>query len=562
MGVYLLQENKEIDLKDQPVYLKDLADQDQKKFAGTIVLAEVNNRLQELNKPVKDGDRISWLDTTTPDGFRTIQRGLSFLLTKAIREILNKNEQVLYEVIIHFSVNQGFYCEIFSTWPSHSLFMADQELLSKIEARMRAYIQQDVVFEKKQMKTKDAIRLFRQEKLLSKANLLKYRRASETNVYQLGDYCDYYYGYMVPSSRYLPDFALYPYQDGFILQFPERNDPTRPADFHPDRSLFHTLKKVSDWGKLIQVENASALNEMIETGQMQDLILVTEALMEKTIAEIGSTIAQNVGHKKFIFIAGPSSSGKTTFAHRLSIQLFAHGIRGKIISVDDYFVNREDTPRDENGNYDFETIEAIDIKQFNQDMSDLLAGKRVALPKFDFVTGHRLAGDKETELLENEVLIIEGIHCLNDDLSYALPKENKYKIYISALTQLNLDGHNRIPTTDGRCIRRMVRDFQYRGVSAEKTLLMWDSVRRGEEKFIFPYQESADFMVNSAHIYELSILKQYADPLLFHIPETSPAYNEARRLLKFLDYFLAYGSEHVPHNSILREFIGGSVFHH
>ncbi|RRD94294.1 nucleoside kinase [Clostridiales bacterium COT073_COT-073] len=560
MGIYLLQSNREVEVLHKPLYLKDLVQEEQKHFNGRIVLAEVNGRLRELTQEVKDGDRISWLDTTTPDGYRTLQRGLSFLLIRALKQILIEEKREEYEVIVHFSLNQGFYCELQSTQGNYELLKVDADLLAKTEKQMKDYISRDLPFAKQQIKTKKAARLFEQQKLESKARLIKYRRASETNVYELDDYVDYFYGYMVPSAGYLSDFSLHLYEQGLVLQFPERSKPEQAAGFDPDTKLFQTLKKVTDWGRLIHVENAAELNQMIENGRMKDLILVTEALMEKTIAEIGSQIAANVDQKKFVFIAGPSSSGKTTFAHRLSIQLLANGIRGKIISVDDYFVNREDTPRDEQGNYDFETIQAIDVKQFNQDMAALLAGQKVKLPRFDFVTGLRGYDENPTELHQNEILIIEGIHCLNDELSYALPKENKYKIYISALTQLNLDVHNRIPSADGRCIRRMVRDFQYRGVSAEKTILMWNSVRRGEEKYIFPYQESADFMFNSAHIYELAILKQYADPLLFHIPESSPAYNEARRLLKFLDYFLGYGSENIPQNSILREFIGGSIF--
>ena len=560
MAVYLVQSKKEIEFPQTGLLLKDLAKQEQSQYKGTIVLAEVNGRLQELTQDVKDSDQIKWLDSTTPDGYRTIQRGLSFLLIKAMDELVKEQEKHCYETVIHFSVNQGFYCELQNCERKHELLTITEEILEKATAKMKDYIQKDLPFGKHQIKTKEAMKLFEKQKLISKAKLMKYRRASETNVYELDGYYDYFYGYMVPSAGYLPDFTLHIYEKGLMLQFPERNEPNYPAEFSPDTKLFQTLKKVSDWGKTIHVENASELNGMIQSGRMKDLILVTEALMEKTIAEIGSQIASNIDTKKFVFIAGPSSSGKTTFAHRLSIQLLTHGIEGRIISVDDYFVNREDTPKDEQGNYDFETIHAIDIKQFNKDMSDLLAGKKVKLPKFDFITGFREYDEVETKLHENELLIIEGIHCLNDELSYSLPKENKYKVYISALTQLNLDGHNRIPTTDGRCIRRMVRDFQYRGVSAEKTILMWNSVRRGEEKYIFPYQESADFMINSAHIYELAILKQYADPLLFNIPEESPAYNEARRLLKFLDYFLGYGSESVPGNSILREFIGGSVF--
>lgn len=554
--IHLMQTEKK---QEKNLCLKDLAEKEQKSFAGRIVLAEVNGSLKELTRKVKANDQVRWLDATTPDGYRTVQRGLSFLLVWAVQQVLEEQGKQGYETEIEFSINQGFYCEI-RALKDGSCLPADAAFLQQVSEQMKKCIKEDMPLRKHQLKTKEVAGLFHKQGMPDKAKLMKYRRASETNVYELEGYLDYFYGYMVPSAGYLPDFSLHPYENGFILQMPERQTPDKAAVFAPDRKLFEVLKTTMDWGRLIRVENAAELNGMIENGRMKDLILVTEALMEKTISEIGAQIAANIDKKKFVFIAGPSSSGKTTFAHRLAIQLLANGIRAKIISVDDYFVDREKTPRDENGNYDFETIEAIDVAGFNRDMADLLAGKPVRLPRFDFVAGVREYADTPTELLEHEILVVEGIHCLNDALTYSLPAENKYKIYISALTQLNLDEHNRIPTTDGRCIRRMVRDFQYRGASAEKTLMMWNSVRRGEEKYIFPYQESADFMFNSAHIYELAILKQYADPLLFHIPETSPVYNEARRLLKFLDYFLGYGSENVPGNSILREFIGGSVF--
>ena len=547
------------DKAQKTIYLKDLAEKEQKHHSGRIVLAEVNGNLRELNKKGKENDQIRWLDATTPDGYRTVQRGLSFLLVWAVRQVLAEQGKQDYDTEVEFSINQGFYCEI-RALKDGSRLPVDDTFLRQVADKMKRCIKEDMPIQKHQLKTKEVIKLFQKQNMFAKAKLMKYRRASETNVYEMDGFSDYFYGYMVPSTGYLPDFSLHTYENGLVLQMPDRQEPEKAALFAPDRKLFESLKTTMDWGRLIRVENAAELNGMIENGRMKDLILVTEALMEKTISEIGAQIAANIDKKKFVFIAGPSSSGKTTFAHRLAIQLLTNGIRAKIISVDDYFVDREKTPRDENGNYDFETIEAIDIAGFNKDMADLLAGKPVYLPRFDFVAGVREYADTPTELLEHEILVVEGIHCLNDALTYSLPAENKYKIYISALTQLNLDEHNRIPTTDGRCIRRMVRDFQYRGASAEKTLMMWNSVRRGEEKYIFPYQESADFMFNSAHIYELAILKQYADPLLFNIPETSPVYNEARRLLKFLNYFLGYGSENVPGNSILREFIGGSVF--
>ena len=342
-----------------------------------------------------------------------------------------------------------------------------------------------------------------------------------------------------------------------MLLLPQMSSPRTLPQFVPQEKLFSVLEESSLWGKQMDLENVGALNDRIASGQMQRLILVQEALQEKKISEI----AQQIGEKKnvkFIMIAGPSSSGKTTFAHRLSVQLEAMGLKPHPISVDNYFVNRYDSPRDEQGNYNFEALECLDVELFNQNMTDLLQGKQVELPVYNFKTGLREYRGDFLKLGPADILVIEGIHCLNDRLSYALPRKSKFKIYISALTQLNVDEHNRIPTTDGRLLRRLVRDARTRGTKARETIRMWPSVRRGEEENIFPFQEEADVMFNSALVYELSVLKQYAEPLLFGIPKDCEEYQEAKRLLKFLDYFLGVSSEDVPKNSILREFIGGS----
>ena len=348
-------------------------------------------------------------------------------------------------------------------------------------------------------------------------------------------------------------------ENGFILQMPQRKTPGMIPEFVPQPKLFATLNKSNQWGQMMGIATVADLNEQITKGNINDIMLIQEALLEKRIGEIAEQIVAS-GNKKFIMIAGPSSSGKTTFSHRLSIQLRTLGIKPHPIAVDDYFVNREDTPLDADGKYNFESIDALDIKQFNEDMNRLLNGERVEIPTFNFKLGKREYKGNFKQLGPDDVLVIEGIHCLNDKLSYTLPQESKFKIYISALSQLNIDNHNRIPTTDGRLIRRMVRDARTRGTDARSTIAMWPSVRRGEEENIFPYQESADVMFNSAMIYELPVLKQYAEPLLFGIPEDCPEYTEAKRLLKFLDYFLGVSSENVPKNSLLREFVGGSYF--
>ena len=427
-----------------------------------------------------------------------------------------------------------------------------------MKEEMNRLVAQDLPLQKRSENTDEAMDHFQEQGMYDKARLFNYRRASRVNVYRLGDYDDYFYGYMVMSTRYLKYFDLQMYEEGFILRLPNKKQPKAIQPFHPQKKLFDVQQEAEKLGHKLGVFDVGTLNDTIAQGRMNDLILMQEALQEKKIGDIAEQIYES--GRKLVMIAGPSSSGKTTFSHRLSIQLGALGLKPHPIGVDNYFVNRVDSPRDENGNYDYEALNCIDVKQFNEDMEALLAGKRVELPVYNFVKGEREYKGVFLQLGAEDILVIEGIHCLNDDLSYSLPRDKKFKIYISALTQLNIDDHNRVPTTDGRLIRRMVRDARTRGASAQDTIRMWDSVRRGEERNIFPYQEEADAMFNSAFLYELSVLKQYAEPILYSVPRDSAEYNEAKRLLKFLDYFLGVSSEQVPYNSIVREFIGGSCF--
>ena len=364
---------------------------------------------------------------------------------------------------------------------------------------------------------------------------------------------------MAPSTGKLGVFDLFMYDEGFVLQLPTKEEPQKVPEFMPQKKLFNVLKESTRWAEMLDISTVGALNEHITKGDMSSLMLAQEALQEQKIVELVKKIQEREG-VKFIMIAGPSSSGKTTFSHRLSIQLMANGYKPHPIGVDDYFVEREQTPKDENGNYNFEDLHAIDIELFNDNMNRLLKGEEVDMPTFNFKTGRKEYHDNKLRLGKDDILVIEGIHCLNDELSYSLPVESKFKIYISALTQLNIDEHNRVSTTDGRLIRRLVRDSRTRGASAKRTLGMWDSVRRGEEKNIFPFQEQADVMFNSALAYELCALKPYAEPLLFSIKEDEPEYQEAKRLLKFLDYFLPCGIENIPIDSIIREFVGGGCF--
>ena len=435
----------------------------------------------------------------------------------------------------------------------------DAKLIADVKARMDEVVKENIPFEKKSIPLDEAIALFSERGFKDKERLFKYRRSSTINVYRLGKYVDYFYGCMAPSTGYIEWFDLIPYDEGFVLTIPNEKDPKVVKPFDERRHLFETLKASTELGEKLNVSTVGELNDAISNGEINDLILVQEALQERRISEIAQDII-NRGTVKFILIAGPSSSGKTSFSHRLSIQLRTYGLTPHPIAMDDYYVNRVDTPKDKDGNYDFECLEAIDVKQFNGDMNKLLAGERVELPHYNFKTGKREYNGHFLQLDKDDILVIEGIHGLNDRMSEFIPGDSKYKIYISALTSINIDEHNRIPTTDGRLFRRMVRDARTRGTSAQNTIRMWPSVRRGEEENIFPFQENADAMFNSILLYELAAFKTYAEPLLFQITKDSPEYYEAKRLLKFLEYFVALDPKIVPINSLCREFIGGSIF--
>lgn len=529
----------------------EVSKEHQKDYEDDIILGFMNGKLCELHKEVKGDCKISFVTTRDDVGHKTYFRGLILLMLKAMYQELG--EENVEKICVEFSIGSGYYCDIVCKEP------LTQEKIDAVKARMIKMVEDDIPIEKYSMNTDDAMDLFYRYRMYDKHKLFKYRRVSRANIYNLEGFQDYFYGYMPNSTGILKYFDLSLYESGFIMMVPKRNKPTEVPEFKPMPKLFHVLKQSNDWGKIMEVDTVGALNDEIAAGEANNLILVQEAFVEQTIGKIVEQIIE-AGNKKFVMIAGPSSSGKTTFSHRLSIQLRTHGLKPHPIGIDDYFVDRENTPLDEFGKYNFECLEAIDVEQFNKDMIELLEGKTVELPSFNFKTGKREYKGNYKKLGPDDILVIEGIHGLNDRLSYALPKESKFKIYISALTQLNIDEHNRIPTTDGRLLRRMVRDARTRGTSAEQTIAMWPSVRRGEEENIFPYQEEADAMFNSALIYELSILKQYAEPLLFGIPRESKEYIEAKRLLKFLDYFVGISSEEVPANSILREFVGGSCF--
>ncbi|SEP63851.1 uridine kinase [Lachnospiraceae bacterium RM5] len=521
------------------------------KYDGEIVLAKKNGRLSELFKRISGNCEIEFITTKTNPGIEAYKRSATLIMLKAFYDVVgNKNIDKIY---VRYSLSKGYYCTIKGD------LELNEELLDMVKMKMKKIVNDDLPINKRTISTGSAIDLFRRHRMYDKEKLFKFRRASRVNIYSLKGYEDYFYGYMVPRTGYIKYFDLYLYDEGFVLQLPTKENPVVVPKFEPQNKLFNVLKESEEWGEKMHIDNVGVLNESISKGKTKELILLAEAIQEKKIAEIATKISEDK-NKKIVLIAGPSSSGKTSFSHRLSIQLLANGLIPHPIAVDNYFLDRSKTPRDENGDYDFETIKAINVEQFNKDMVDLLEGKEVSLPTYNFITGKSEYNGNTLKLRKSDILVIEGIHGINDELTYKLPAENKFKIYISALTQLNIDEHNRISTTDGRLIRRIIRDARTRGISAEETLMRWHSVRNGEERYIFPYQEKADVMFNSALIYELSVLKHFAEPLLFDIDRSSPVYLEAKRLLKFLDYFLGVDTECIPNNSILREFVGGSYF--
>jgi len=521
------------------------------KDKASIILVNVDGRLRELHKKLEADCKVQLLRVTDIIGHRAYKRSVSFLMLKAIYKI--GGQENINKVILQHSIGDGYYYTIDGSIP------ITPEFLAEVKAYMQEQVAQCLPIMKRSVDIDTACEIFKKHGMFDKEKLFRYRQVSRVNIYSIGSFEDYFYGYMAWHTGYLKYFDLVAYGDGLILQMPALNNPEVILPIKDSPKMFQIQKESEDWGEMLGVDTVGSMNDLISAEGMQKLILISEALQEGKISKIAEQIAER-DNVKFVMIAGPSSSGKTTFSHRLSIQLEAHGLKPHPIAVDDYFVNRENTPRDANGERNYECLEAIDVEQLNTDMIDLLNGKRVEMPSFNFFEGKREYKGDFLQLGEHDVLVIEGIHGLNDKLSYKLPQENKFKIYISALTQLNIDEHNHIPTTDGRLLRRMVRDNRTRGLTAKATIAMWPSVRRGEEENIFPFQEQADVMFNSALIYELAVLKIYAEPLLFQIGKGEPEYYEAKRLLKFLDYFIGVSSHEIPYNSIVREFVGGGCF--
>lgn len=531
---------------------REIVDEYQEEVAeAPVILVMADGKLRELQKKLKGDCTLEFVTTKDHIGFETYKRTVCLVLLRAIYDVAGKEN--IEKVMIHYSVGNGYY------FTMAGKAVLDQHFLDNVKTRMQELADMCTPIGKRSVNTDDAVSLFHHHRMYDKEKLFRFRRVSKVNIYNIGYYEDYFYGYMADHAGYVKYFDLKLYDEGFVLELPTRKNPSVISSFRPEGKIFQVQKESQEWAEKMDISYVGDLNDHITKEGISNILLVQEALQEAKISDIAQRIVLE-GNKKFIMIAGPSSSGKTSFSHRLSIQLLAHGMKPHPIGVDNYFKNREETPLDEYGEKNYECLEAIDVEQFNKDMLALLRGERIELPVFNFKTGHREYKGDFLQLGSEDVLVIEGIHGLNDKLSYALPAESKFKIYISALTQLNIDEHNRIPTTDGRLLRRIVRDARTRGTSAKDTIARWPSVRRGEESNIFPYQEQADVMFNSALVYELACLKVYAEPLLFGIDKSEPEYLEAKRLLKFLDYFISVPSEDIPHNSLLREFVGGSCF--
>ena len=527
---------------------EDIAKEYQKDYPHRIAAVYFNGKIRELMKTVKKDGTLSFITFSDTIGYETMRRTASMMLVKAVRDVVGGDAITRIE----FAIGNGYFCTIRGT-------MVTDMLVKKISDRFAEIRDEAISITKKVYPLDDAIDIFKKQGMNDKVALLKYRRSSEINIYKLDGFCDYFFGYMLPNTSYIEKFQIDEYHGGLLLTLPTKQRPEELIISESREKLFKTMMLATDWGSMMGIENVGDLNNMICEGRINEMILVQEALQESRIADIVRNIFKRID-VKFVMIAGPSSSGKTSFANRLSIQLRTYGLVPHPISLDNYFVDREKTPLNEDGSYNFECLEALDVERFNEDMIKLLRGERVEMPEFNFVTGKREMNGDFLQLGKNDVLVIEGIHGLNEKMSYALPAESKFKIYISALTTLSVDDHNRIPTTDGRLLRRIVRDARTRGASAKKTISMWGSVRAGEEANIFPFQEGADEMFNSAQIYELAVIKPYAEPLLFSIGKDEPEYYEAKRLLKFLDYFVSVDSSMLPRNSICREFVGGSCF--
>lgn len=516
------------------------------------VSARVNNKVEDLNFKVYYNKDVEFLDITSASGMRTYVRSLCFILTKAVSELYPNGN-----ILLEHPVSKGYFCKLCI---DRTIGLDD---VIRIKQRMQEIIKADLPFIRHEKHTDEIIRLFKERGMDDKVKLLETSGQLYSCYQQLGDTIDSYYGSLVPSTGYIRLFDIVKYYDGLLLRIPNRKNPDKLEEVVKQEKMLDVFQEYHRWNEILGISTVGDLNQACNRGMATDLINVSEALQEKKIVRIADEITnrnENGQRVKLVLISGPSSSGKTTFSKRLSIQLMTNGLRPYPISLDDYFVNREDTPLDENGQHDFESLYALDLPFFEAQLKALLAGEEVELPRFNFNIGKREPSGKKLRIDDNMILILEGIHALNPALTPNIPAANKYKIYVSALTTILLDNHNYIPTTDNRLLRRIIRDYKYRSHSAEASINRWPSVRAGEEKWIFPYQEYADAMFNSALIFELAVLKDHVEPVLRKVPNNSPAYSEAHRLLRFLSHFVPVQDEELPPTSLLREFLGGSSF--
>ena len=516
------------------------------------VSAKVNNKVESLDFRVYYNKDIEFLDITSSSGMRTYVRSLFFILVKAVEELYPQGS-----ISLEHPISKGYFCKL------HIDRTIGLDDVQRIKQKMQEIIAADIPYTRTESHTEEVVRLFEKRGMIDKARLLDTYGQLYSYYYQLGDTVDCYYSSLVPSTGYIRLFDIVKYYDGLLLRIPSRENPTKLEEVVKQEKMLEVFQEYHRWNQILGISTVGDLNVACNHGHATDLINVSEALQEKKIAQIADEIThrnQDGKRVKLVLISGPSSSGKTTFSKRLSIQLMTNGLKPYPISLDDYFVNRNDTPLDENGKHDFESLYAVDLPFFEEQLTTLLNGGEVELPRYNFTTGKREMSGKKLRIDEHMILIFEGIHALNPALTPHIPNENKYKVYVSALTTILLDNHNYIPTTDNRLLRRIIRDYKYRNYSAEETIARWPSVRAGEEKWIFPYQENADAMFNSALLFELAVLKDYVEPVLRKVPNRCPEYSEAHRLLRFLNYFVSVQDKELPPTSLLREFLGGSSF--
>ncbi len=530
--------------------LSDLAKQVQLPQEPIILLAYMDGKLKELFTPMTKDCHVRFVTLKEQAGYMAYKRTATLMFLKACEDLLGTGATT--KIALDYSIGNSIFCDFLEDR------VIDEAFARSIQKRMEELAKANLPITKRSLDTDQAAKYFDRIGFKGKKELFQFRRESKMNIYSLDGYDNYFYGYMAPSTGYISAFLVSAYQHGVVLQIPKRKQTEEIVPFTPQPKLFHVMQRSREWTKTMGVDTVGALNDEITHGNINHLILLQEGLQEKLLADIADEIVSK--NKRIILIAGPSSSGKTTFSHRLSIQLQIAGLTPHPVSMDDYFLDRELSPRDENGNYNFETIASLDVDLLTKHINQLLDGEEIDVPSYNFITGKREYHGHKLKIGEKDVLVMEGIHGLNGTLTNEIPEDAKYRIYVSALNQINLDEHNRIPSSDGRLLRRIVRDAMTRGNDARETISRWDSVRKGEEDNIFPYQEEADVMFNSAQIYEIAVLKQYAEPLLFAVPRDCPEYQEAKRLLKFLEYFLNIPSEAIPKTSLLREFIGGSCF--